>query len=170
MGYANEESTTGGRTKVERTDCELTVTRSFDAPAHLLFQAWSKPDLFKRWWVPTSAGVNLLSCEMDVRTGGKYCLTFGQDAANSMAFFGKYLEVVPDSRIVWTNDEGEAGAVTMVTFDEQSPGHTLLTFHEFYPTKEALDEAYVGMEAGIPEQLDQLDALVATLGAGADEA
>ena len=159
--YAEGEQT-GGRTKVERTDRELVVTRTFDAPARILFEAWSKPELFTRWWVPKSAGVNLLSCELDVRTGGSYRLAFGEDPANAMTFFGKYVEVVPNERIVWTNDESDQGAISTVTFEEQD-GKTLLRFSELYPTKEALDEAYVGMEGGMPEQLDQLETLLVEL-------
>jgi uncharacterized protein YndB with AHSA1/START domain len=155
------------RTKVERTsDCELVVTRSFDAPARILFEAWTKPDLFMQWWAPKSMGVPLLSCEMDVRTGGRYRLEFGQDGSDTFAFFGKYLEVIPGSRLVWTNDEGEDGAVTTVTFDEQG-GRTLLTYHELYPSKEALDEAMIGMDSMMPEQFEQLDALLVGLGASA---
>lgn len=153
------------RTIVERkSDRELVVTRSFDAPARIVFEAWTKPELFVRWWAPRSIGVPLLSCEMDVRTGGKYRLEFGQDASNSMAFFGKYIEVTSHSRLVWTNDEGEDGAVTTVTFEENG-GKTLLVFHELYPSKEALDEALAGMEGGMPEQFEQLDELLVTLGA-----
>src|SRR6476620_5215433 len=101
------------RTTVERkSDRELVVTRTFKGPARIVFEAWTKPELFKQWWVPKSMGMVLRSCEMDVRTGGKYRLEFGQDAASSFAFFGKYLEVIPNSRLVWTNDEGEDGAVT----------------------------------------------------------
>jgi uncharacterized protein YndB with AHSA1/START domain len=157
------------RTTVERkSDRELVVTRIFDAPARIVFEAWTKPELFMRWWAPKSMGVPLLSCDMDVRAGGKYRLEFGQDASNSMAFFGKYIEVVPYSRLVWTNDEGEDGAVTTVTFEEQG-GKTLLTFHELYPSKEALDEAFIGMEGGMPEQLEQLDELLVSLGASMGE-
>ena len=150
------------RTSVERKgDRELVVTRTFDAPARLGFKAWSQADLFKRWWVPKSApGISLVSCEMDVRTGGKYRLEFGSGGGDTMAFYGKYLEVVPDERIVWTNDEGEEGAVTTVTFADHG-GKTLLTFHELYPSKEALDEAMTGAAAGLPEQLDQLDEMLA---------
>jgi uncharacterized protein YndB with AHSA1/START domain len=152
------------RTRVERkSDRELVVTRSFDAPARILFEAWTQPELFVRWWVPKSTDMQLLSCAMDVRVGGGYRLEFGQDEANSMAFFGKYLEVVPDSRLVWTNEESEEGAVTTVTFEETGSGKTLLTFHELYPSKAALDESFIGMEAGMPEQLDQLDKLLASL-------
>ena len=150
------------RTRVERrSDREMVVTRSFDAPAHILFEAWTRPELFMRWWVPKSLGVPQLSCEMDVRTGGGYRLEFGQDRSNSWAFFGKYVEVVPNSRLVWTNEEDEQGAVTTVTFEEKD-GKTLLTFHELYPSREALDEALIGMAEAMPEQFEQLDALLAS--------
>ena len=149
------------QTAVERkSDRELVVTRMFDAPPHLVFKAWSQPDLFRRWWVPKSVtGVSLVSCDMDVRTGGKYRLEFGSGGSDTMAFYGKYLDVVPNERIVWTNDEGEEGAVTTVTFADEG-GKTLLTFHEIYPSKEALDEAMTGSAAGLREQLEQLDELL----------
>ena len=115
------------RTTVERkSERELVVRRTINGPARLVFEAWTKPELFKRWWVPKSIGVNLLSCEMDVRVGGRYRLVFGNDASTGMAFYGTYLEVTPCSRLVWTNDEGdEGGTVTTVTFEE-SGGQTLL--------------------------------------------
>ena len=128
-----------------------------------MFEAWTKPELMKLWWAPKSSGVPLLSCEMDVRVGGQYRLEFGRDAASSFAFFGKYLEVEPPSRLVWTNEESEDAAVTTVTFEEKD-GQTQLVLHELYPTKEALDEAIAGMADGMPEQFEQLDALLATLG------
>ena len=153
------------RTMVERkSDRELVVTRLFDAPPHLVFRAWAEPELFRRWWVPKGAGVTLLSCEMDVRTGGKYRLEFAAGGTDTMAFHGKYLAVVPDERIVWTNEEEDEGAVTTVTFENQG-GKTLLTFHELYPSREALDEAMAGSAAGLPVQLDQLDELLPTIGA-----
>jgi uncharacterized protein YndB with AHSA1/START domain len=153
------------RTLVERkSDRELVVTRTFDAPARIVFEAWTKPELFQRWWAPKSTGVPLLSCEMDVRVGGKYRLEFGHDASNSMAFFGRYIEVTPYSLLVWTNEEGDDAPVTTVTFEEQD-GKTLLVLHELYPSKEALDEALAGMEDGMPEQFEQLDELLVTLGA-----
>ena len=149
------------RTAVERkSDRELVVTRVFDAPPSTVFRAWSQPDLFRRWWMPRSVtGVSLLSCDMDVSTGGKYHLEFGVAGSDTMAFYGKYLDVVPNERIVWTNDEGEEGAVTTVTFEEHD-GKTCLTFHELYPSREALEEAMTGAAAGLPEQLDQLDELL----------
>jgi uncharacterized protein YndB with AHSA1/START domain len=159
------ERANNGRTTVERrSELEVIVTRTFDAPVRLVFDAWTKPDLFKLWWAPKSIGVPLLSCEMDVRTGGGYRIAFGHDAKNAMAFFGKYIEVSPPSRIVWTNDESGEGAVTTVTFEERD-GRTLLVLQELYPSKEALDQSFVGMEDAMPEQFEQLDELLITLGA-----
>jgi Uncharacterized conserved protein len=150
------------RTAVERkSDRELVVTRTFDAPARIVFEAWSNPELFQRWWVPKSAGLSLLSCDMDVRTGGTYRLVFRHPAFDQpMAFFGTYREVTPPKRIVWTNEESDQGAVTTVTFEE-SAGKTLVTFHELYPTEAALDEALAGSAEGLPEQFAQLDELLA---------
>ena len=149
--------------KVERTsDRELVVTRTINGPARLVFEAWTKPELFKRWWVPKSMGMSLRSCEMDVRVGGKYRLEFEPDA---MAFFGTYLEVTPPSRLVWTNEEGgEGGPVTTVTFEEKG-GKTLLVMHELYPSKEALDAAGTGAADAMVETFAQLDELLVTLGA-----
>ena len=151
-------------TMERRSDRELVVTRTVNGPARIVFEAWTKPELFKQWWVPKSAGMSLLSCEMDVRAGGRYRLVFGLEASEPMAFFGTYLEVTPHSRLVWTNDESDDGAVTTVTFEEKG-GKTLLVLHELYPSKEALDGAIAGMEGGMPEQFEQLDELLVTLGA-----
>lgn len=165
MGQAIEPGSAGvaGHTEVERTsERELVVKRVFDAPVHLVFQAWSQADLFRRWWIPESAGINLLSCEMDVRTGGKYRLEFGLDGDNSVSFYGKYLDVVPNVRIVWTNDEGEEGPVTTVTF-EQRDGKTHLVLRDLYPSREALEEAMAsGSISGYPEQFAQLDTLLSS--------
>ena len=154
------------RTSVERRgDRELVATRTFDAPPSMVFKAWSQPELFQRWWMPKSAsGVSLVSCEMDVRTGGKYRLEFGAGGSDTMAFYGKYLEVVPNERIVWTNDEGEEGAITTVTFEDQG-GKTLVNFHEVYPSSEALEEALQGSAVALPEQLEQLDELLSSMSA-----
>jgi uncharacterized protein YndB with AHSA1/START domain len=150
------------RTTVERkSERELVVTRTFNGPARIVFEAWTKPELFKRWWLPKSMGMSLLSCEMDVRVGGKYRLEFEPDA---MAFFGTYLEVTPPSRLVWTNEEGgEGGPVTTVTFEEKG-GKTLLVVHELYPSKEALDDAGGAADA-LVETFAQLDEVLVTLGA-----
>jgi uncharacterized protein YndB with AHSA1/START domain len=165
----SELTPTKNRTTVERkSDRELVATRTFNGPARIVFEAWTKPELFKRWWVPKSAPVSLLSCDMDVRVGGKYRLVFAfaNDASKQMEFFGRYIEVTPHSRLVWTNDEGdEGGTVTTVTFEERG-GQTLLVMHDLYPSKEALDGALAsGAVEGMPETLDQLDELLATLGA-----
>ena len=156
------------RTTVNRrSDRELVVTRTFNGPARLVFEAWSKPELFKRWWVPKSMmGMSLLSCEMDVRAGGKYRLVFGVDGSKVMEVFGRYIEVTPHSRLVWTNEEGdEGGAVTTVTFEEKG-GQTLLVKHDLYPSKAALDgELASGAAEGLPEQFEQLDEFLLTLGA-----
>ena len=151
------------RTTVERkSECELVVTRIVNGPARIVFEAWTKPELFKQWWVPKSMGMFLRSCEMDVRVGGKYRLEFEPDA---MAFFGTYLEVAPPSRLVWTNEEsGEGGPVTTVTFEEKG-GKTLLVMHELYPSKEALDAAGTGAADAMGETFEQLDQLLGTLGA-----
>jgi uncharacterized protein YndB with AHSA1/START domain len=149
-------------TAIRKSERELVVTRTFDAPARIVFEAWSKAELFSLWWPPKSLGMTLRSCEMDVRTGGGYRLEFGPDAENAMAFFGRYLEVTPPSRLVWTNDESPDGPVTTVTFEEKD-GQTLVVLHELHPSKEAL-EANIGAADGLPEQFAQLDDLLATLG------
>jgi uncharacterized protein YndB with AHSA1/START domain len=154
------------RTTVERkSDRELVVTRTINGPARLVFEAWSKPELFKQWWVPRSFGLQLVSFEADVRVGGRYRLVFRHGDSEPMEFFGKYLEVTPCSRLVWTNEEGDdGGPVTTVTFEEQG-GKTRVVLHELHPSKEALDAARAsGVEAGTLETLDQLDEFVATLG------
>ena len=153
------------RTTVERkSEREIVVTRTFNGPARIVFEAWTKPELIKRWWVPKSMGMSLLSCEMDVRVGGKYRFVFGHDASKPMAFFGRYIEVTPYSRLVWTNEESDDGAVTTVTFEEQD-GKTLLAMHELYPSKEALDAAGTGAADATVETFAQLDELLVTLAA-----
>jgi uncharacterized protein YndB with AHSA1/START domain len=156
------------RTTVERkSDREVVVTRTFDAPARLVYEAWTRADLFRQWWVPRSLGMTLRSCELDVRTGGTYRLVFGDDPANTMAFFGKYLDVVPNQRIVWTNEEsGPDGSVTTVTLEEKS-GKTMLVMSELYPTKEALDAAGTGAQDALQETFAQLDAVLVSLAAAA---
>jgi uncharacterized protein YndB with AHSA1/START domain len=151
------------RTTVERTsEREIVVTRTFNAPARIVFDAWTRPELFTRWWLPKSAGMSLRSCRMDVRVGGTYRLEFEPDG---MAFFGTYLEVTPHSRLVWTNEEGGAGGpVTTVTFEDKG-GRTLLVLHELYASKEALDAAGTGAADAMVETFAQLDDLLLTLDA-----
>jgi uncharacterized protein YndB with AHSA1/START domain len=153
---------------VERTsEREVVVTRTFNAPARLVFQAWTTPELFMRWWTPKSCGLSFLSCELDVRSGGAYRLVFSHPASEQpMAFFGRYIEVTPPSRIVWTNDEGgEDGAITTVTFEDRG-GETLVAMHDLYPSKQALDDAIAsGSTSGADETFAQLDELLASLDA-----
>jgi uncharacterized protein YndB with AHSA1/START domain len=163
-GREREPTPMKNNTTAERkSERELVVTRTFNAPTRIVFDAWTKSELFKQWWAPKSSGIPLLSVEMDVRTGGSYRIMFGHDASKPMmTFFGTYTEVIPHTRLVWTNEESDEGPVTTVTFEEKD-GKTLLVLREFYPSKEALDRSFDGMEEGMPEQFEQLDELLVTL-------
>jgi uncharacterized protein YndB with AHSA1/START domain len=151
-------------TAVRKTEREIILTRTFNGPARIVFKAWTTPELLQRWWVPKSVPVSMIACEVDARTGGGYRFEFGSEGGESMAFFGKYLEVIPNARLVWTNEESPNGAVTTVTFEEKD-GRTLLVMTESYSSKEALI-AGAGMEDGMPDSFDQLDELLVTLGEG----
>jgi len=156
-------------TTARKSDRELVVTRTFNGQARIVFEAWTRPELFKQWWVPKSCGLTMISCEMDVRVGGTYRLVFRHDAfPEPMAFFGRYMEVTPHSRLVWTNEEAEGGGqVTTVTFEEEG-GKTLLVMHDLYPSKDALDAAIAsGSTSGTGETFEQLDELLVTLGVSA---
>src|SRR3954451_7447435 len=159
----SESNATKYVTTVERkSERELVVTRTFNGPARIIFEAWSKPELLRRWWAPKSFGVSFISCEADVRAGGTYRFVFGHPASEQpMAFFGRYLEVMPHSRLVWTNDEGgEGGTVTTVTFEQRGAG-TLVVMHDLYPSKQALDDAIAsGSTGGFSETFEQLDDLL----------
>lgn len=161
-GAQNNSRAGKKHTTVERkSERELVVTRTFNAPARLVFLAWTTPELFRRWWTPKSFGLTIHSCEMDVRAGGTYRLMISHPSSEQpMAFFGRYIEVVPGSRIAWTNDEGgEGGAVTTVTFEDRGD-ETLVVMHELYPSKQALDEAIASQAtSGFGETFDQLDEL-----------
>ena len=154
-------------TTVEReSERALVVTRTFNGPARIVFEAWTQPELFKRWWVPKSAGLTLLSCEMDVRVRGGYRLVFAGNP-QPIAFFGKYLEVTPHSRLSWSNDESPDGAITTVTFEERD-GKTHVVVHDLYPSKEVLDAAIASESTGgFAEQFEHLDDLLVTLDASA---
>jgi uncharacterized protein YndB with AHSA1/START domain len=156
-----------GTTVERKSERELVVTRTFNGPARIVFEAWTQPELFKRWWVPKSCGLILLSCEMDVRVGGRYRLVFSHPAApNPMEVFGRYLDVTPHSRLIWTNDEGaDGGQVTTITFEETG-GKTRLVMHDLYPSKATLDDAIAsGSTSGTSETFEQLDELLVTLDA-----
>jgi len=153
------KETEENRTEVQRkSERELVVTRTVNAPAHLVFEAWTKADLFRQWWVPKSYGLNLVSCQLDVRPGGQYRLAFLHEGS-TMEFFGTYLEVTPNTRLVWTNEEAEGETITTVTFEETA-GQTLITVHDLYPSPEAVD---TGSTGAMPEVLNQLDELLALL-------
>lgn len=159
MVQRSETAGVGHPTSAERmSDREVVVRRIFDAPARLVFEAWTRPELFSRWWVPKSSGLRLLSLDQDVRVGGSYRLVFDLGDSKTMAFFGRYIEVTPPSRLCWTNEESDDGAVTTVTFEERN-GRTHLTFSEVYPSKESLDRS-IGSTDGLPEQFAQLEALL----------
>jgi uncharacterized protein YndB with AHSA1/START domain len=147
----------------KKSEREIVVTRTFNGPARLVYEAWTKPELLMRWWAPKSIGMTFLSCEADVRTGGSYRFEFGNPSSETpMAFFGKYIEVIPNSRLVWTNEENPDGSVTTVTFEEKD-GRTLLVMSERFPSKEAFDANH-GMEDAMPETFAQLDELLIALG------
>jgi uncharacterized protein YndB with AHSA1/START domain len=157
-------------TTTERTSGrEVVTTRSFNGPARIVFEAWTRPELLMRWWAPKSLGISFISCEIDARTGGSYRFVFGHHASEQpMAFFGRYIEVTPHSRLVWTNEEGgEGGAITTVTFEERD-SETLVVMRDLYPSKEALDEAIASGSMGeYGETFTQLDELLVTLGTSA---
>lgn len=161
----DETLRTDGRTATRRSERELIVTRTFDAPARLVFAAWTNAELFRQWWAPKSFGISFRSCEVDARTGGRYRLVFNTPGSDQpMEFTGRYIEVTPHSRLVWTNEESSDGAVTTAIFEEKD-GKTLLTLSDLYPSKQALDDAIAsGSTSGFGEQFDQLDALLAATG------
>ena len=163
-GSEGKPASVKNRATVERkSDREVVVTRTINGPARIVFEAFTKAELLKRWWVPKSMGMTLLSCEVDARVGGKYRLVFDHDPEPA-AFFGTYVEVKPYSRLAWTNEEGgEGGPVTTVTFEEKG-GKTLVVLRETYPSKEALDAAGTGAADAMVETFDQLDELLVTLG------
>lgn len=159
----DKSMTDAARTTADRqSEREIVVTRTFNAPAHLVFEAWTTPELLMQWWAPKSFGITFLSCEADVRTGGTYRFVFGHSASDQpMAFVGRYLEVTPPTRLVWTNEESEEGAVTTVTFEEKD-GKTLLVLQDLYPSKQALDDAIAsGSTSGYDEQFDELERFLA---------
>jgi uncharacterized protein YndB with AHSA1/START domain len=170
MAGKKENEPAKNRTTAERkSERELVVTRIFNGPARLVFKAWTTPELFRKWWIPKSFGITIISYEADIRTGGTYRILMGHPSSEQpMAFFGRYIEVTPHSRMVWTNDEGgESGAVTTVTFEERG-AETLVVMHDLYASKEALDEAIASEStSGFSETFEQLDELLVTLGTGA---
>ncbi|WP_233596707.1 SRPBCC family protein [Corallococcus sp. CA041A] len=152
-------------TTERKSEREFVVTRTVNGPARIIFEAWTQPELLKRWWAPKSFGISFISCEADVRVGGTYRFVFGHPASEQpMAFFGKYIEVTPHARLAWTNEESAEGAVTTVTFEEEG-GKTRVVVHDLHPSKEALDGAIAsGSTCGMVETFEQLDELLVVLG------
>jgi uncharacterized protein YndB with AHSA1/START domain len=162
------ENATSNETIVEQpSDRELVVRRTFNGPAHIVFEAWTRPELLKRWWAPKSFGVSLFECEQDLRVGGTYRYAFGRDPKNPEVFSGRYVEVKPPSRLVFSQlyeRMREAGEVVVTATFEEDQGRTLLTLHQLFPSKEALEGALAsGMERGMRITLDQLEELIAAL-------
>jgi uncharacterized protein YndB with AHSA1/START domain len=157
-------NTSHSQATVERkSDRELIIKQTFDCPSHVIYKAWTMADLFKRWWNPEGSGMTLLACVLDVRVGGGYKLTFKHPAVEEpFSFYGKYIDVIENKRVVWTNEESDGGAVTTLTFEEVE-GKTKLSYRELYPNKEAFDASAVGTESGMPVQLAQLAVLLKTL-------
>jgi uncharacterized protein YndB with AHSA1/START domain len=164
MGQSGQPKRAENPTAVaQKSDRELIVTRAFDSPARTVFDAWTRPELFKLWWAPKSMGAVLSACEIDARTGGGYRITFGDGGSESATFFGSYLEVTPPSRLVWTNEESEDAPLTTVTFEDHGE-RTLLVLSELYRSAEPLAAAVAGMQAMAAEQFAQLDEILASLG------
>lgn len=163
---AADATATRDGTTIERTSHqELVVTRTIDGPREAVFEAWTDAELFKQWWVPKSFGVSLLSCEIDARVGGGYRLTFDTGTDEPMAFFGRYLEVIPPSRLVWTNEEADGSTVITTANFTDDEGRTRVVIHDRYPSKEALDEALASEATSWnPETFHQLDELLVALG------
>jgi uncharacterized protein YndB with AHSA1/START domain len=159
-------------TTLERTsDREIVITRSFRAPPRIVFEAFTKSEHVRKWWAPRSRGVELVACDADVSVGGAYRYVMRVRDLGDMAFSGRYVELTPPSRLVYTQvfepmkDAGEA--VVTVTFDAEPGERTKMTSRERYPSKDALEAAIQsGMEGGMRESMDQLDVLVAAIFAG----
>jgi uncharacterized protein YndB with AHSA1/START domain len=155
-----------------RGDREIVITRDFNGPARIVFEAWTKPELVRRWWAPAGRGVAVASCEADVRAGGGYRYVLRLNNGNHFAFSGTYSEVAPYSRLVYTEifeptaggaSPGEPGVIVTVTFDERG-GKTHLISHSLCPSPQVRDAIIAsGMEQGMRETMDQLDELVASL-------
>jgi uncharacterized protein YndB with AHSA1/START domain len=158
------------RTTVERTsDRELVISRTFEARARIVWDAWTRPELLKRWWAPRSLGVTLFSCEVDLRVGGRYRYVFGHTPEHAMAFSGTFTEIVACARLVCTQlfePMASAGeAIVAATFEERD-GRTRVVQRALYPSKQSLDGAIAsGMEKGARATFEQLEELVAALGA-----
>jgi uncharacterized protein YndB with AHSA1/START domain len=168
MHATTNDEPTQKRTILERrSDRELVLTRTIHGPARLVFDAYTKPELLKRWWAPASMGVSMFSCEIDPRVGGRYRYAYGRDPKQQMAFSGTFTEVVPHERLVCTSlfeQMPAAGeAIVTTTFTERD-GKTVVVLHQLFPSKQVMDGAIAaGMENGMRITMDQLEELVVAL-------
>jgi uncharacterized protein YndB with AHSA1/START domain len=145
-------------------DTDILMTRDFNAPRHLVYKAWSTPELIKRWW-SAKRGV-VTTADVDLRVGGKWRWVMMTDRGFEVAFHGEYREVIPNERLVFTEVfEGmpDAGAVTSLTFTEQE-GRTTLTILVQHEKPEHRD-AHInsGMEAGMQDAMDLLEEVAISL-------
>jgi uncharacterized protein YndB with AHSA1/START domain len=158
----------GNDFEVERvSERELLVRRAFDAPARIVYEAWTKPEHMKRWWAPKSFGAIMYECDIDLRVGGDFRFVFGKEGEPKMAFSGTFREVVPNERLVSTQifePMPEAGEAIITTTFVQRGGKTHLELRQLFPSKQALDGAIAtGMTDGMRVTFAQLDELVRTL-------
>jgi uncharacterized protein YndB with AHSA1/START domain len=152
------------------TDEQILITRDFDAPKHLVYEAWTTPELVKRWWNAKRGEVTI--AEIDLRVGGKWRWVMIADGGFEVGFHGEYLELVPDERIVSTEvyeglpdgvSEEEGGTVNTATFAE-AEGRTTLTLLIQAANKTSRDAIIdSGMEAGLQDALDLLEQVVLSL-------
>ncbi len=167
------ESVPKNQTSMElKGDRGIVITRMFNGPARIVFDAWTRPELVMRWWAPRSRGVSVVGCDAAVSVGGHYRYVLRHDAGTEMAFSGKYIEVTPHSRLVYTHlfeptasgtNPGDPELIITVTFDEHD-GKTLVVSHSLCPSKELRDIILAsGMEGGMRETMEQLEELVASL-------
>jgi uncharacterized protein YndB with AHSA1/START domain len=162
-----ESVTSSGAAKVTLpTDEEILITREFDAPRHLVYRAWTTPELVMRWWSGHRGTMQI--ADIDLRVGGMWRYVMVANGGFEVAFHGEYREIVPDERIVTTEvfegmpEVGEP-ALNTVTFTE-ADGRTTLELLTTVSSKEMRDMIIAtGMEAGMQEQMDVLEELAISL-------
>ena len=148
------------------TETQILITREFDAPKHIVYQAWSPAELIKRWW--SGGRGEVTSVEIDLRVGGTWRYAMVAGGGHEVAFHGEYREVVPNERVVTTEvfegvPETDGDVVCTYTFTEAG-GRTTLTLLVDHPSKEVRDMVlYSGMETGMQEQMDRLEELAISL-------
>jgi uncharacterized protein YndB with AHSA1/START domain len=173
LAQKESEAAAMNQTSMElKGDREIVIARTFNGPARIVFDAWTRPELVRRWWAPKSHRVSVVACDADIRVGGGYRYLLRLDTGNEFAFSGRYSEVTPHSRLVYTQifeptaagaKPGDDEVIITVTFDERD-GKTHLVSHSLCPSKDVRDAIIAsGMEHGMRETMDQLEELVASL-------